>query len=93
MPPAVSATVVFQSWLPVLKTQVFAERHFWSCSCRDPVLIGKSPTHVMAASRHAALYDMVCLEQVARHRAFGSMSVSLSRVLHQTADSMHARGR
>jgi hypothetical protein len=62
MPPAVSVTVVFQSWLHVLNTQANAERRCWSCACRDPVLIGTLPTHVIAASRHAALYDMACLE-------------------------------
>jgi hypothetical protein len=92
MPHAVSATVVVQSWLPVLKTPAFAERHVWSCACRDPVLIGTLPTHGMAASRHAALYGMACLEQVARHRAFGSMPVSLSRMLHQTADCLLRTG-
>ena len=92
MPPAVSVTVVLQAWRHGLHTQVCAERHVWCCSCRDPVRMGALPAHGMAASRQAALYAMACLEQGARHRAFGSMPVSLSRVLHQTADCLLRTG-
>jgi hypothetical protein len=56
------------------------------------MLIGTLPTHVSAASRQAVLYDIACLEQGARHRAFGSMPAALSRMLHQTADCLLRTG-
>src|SRR3712207_9037903 len=93
MPPAVSVTVVLQAWRHGLHTQGCAERHVWCCACRDPVRMGALPAHGLAASRHAALYAMACLEQGARPRAFGSMPAALARVLPQTADCLLRTGR
>jgi hypothetical protein len=54
--------------------------------------MGELPAHGMAASRHAALDDMACLEQGAQPRAFGSMPVALARVLYPTADCLLRTG-